>query len=109
MISPRFTQTLWHLSYRHSRKGTPALEALSCGTPVLASRAGAVAEVIGTAGLTFDPHSPHEIGQQICQLANDPTTLSNLRHKAIERARDYTWSKAANLTLTSLERYVGKA
>jgi glycosyltransferase involved in cell wall biosynthesis len=76
---------------------------------VLASRAGAVAEVIGTAGLTFDPHSPHEIGQQICRLANDPTILSNLRHKAIKRAREYTWSKAAKLTLTSLERYASRA
>ena len=89
--------------------GLPALEALTCGTPVLAGRAGAVAEVIGTAGLTFDPHSPHEIGQQICRLANDPTTLLNLRHKAIERAREYTWSKAADLTLTSLERHASRA
>jgi glycosyltransferase involved in cell wall biosynthesis len=84
--------------------GLPALEALACGTPVLASRGGAVAEVIGAAGLTFDPHRPSEIGQQIFRLANEPTTLSTLRHRAIERARDYTWSKAADLTLTSLER-----
>jgi glycosyltransferase involved in cell wall biosynthesis len=84
--------------------GLPALEALACGTPVLASRAGAVAEVIGAAGLTFDPHRPSEIGQQICRLANEPTMLPTLRHRAIERARDYTWSKAADLTLTSLER-----
>jgi glycosyltransferase involved in cell wall biosynthesis len=84
--------------------GLPALEAISCGTPVLASRSGAVAEVIGAAGLTFDPHNPSEIGHQICQLANEPTTLSTLRRRAVERAREYTWSKAADLTLRSLER-----
>src|SRR6266436_3108147 len=67
--------------------GLPALEALTCGTPVLASRAGAVAEVIGTAGLTFDPYRPSEIAQQICRLANEPTTVSTLRHRAVERAR----------------------
>jgi glycosyltransferase involved in cell wall biosynthesis len=84
--------------------GLPALEAISCGTPVLASRSGAVAEVIGTAGLTFDPHNASEIGQQICQLASEPTTLSTLRRRAVERAREYTWSKAADLTLRTLER-----
>src|SRR5262249_48839388 len=88
--------------------GLPALEAMSCGTPVLASRAGAVAEVIGAAGLTFDPHKPNEIGQQICRLANEPTTLSNLRRCAVERARAFSWSKAAELTLKSLERCASK-
>jgi glycosyltransferase involved in cell wall biosynthesis len=87
--------------------GLPALEAISCGTPVLASRSGAVAEVIGAAGLTFDPQNPSEIGQQICRLVNEPTTLSTLRRSAVERARDYTWSKAADLTLRSLERCAG--
>jgi glycosyltransferase involved in cell wall biosynthesis len=84
--------------------GLPALEALACGTPVLASKAGAVAEVIGSAGLIFDPHSPSEIGQQIHQLASAPTTLAKLRQAALERARHYSWGRAAELTLTSLER-----
>ena len=88
--------------------GLPALEAISCGTPVLASRAGAVAEIVDSAGLTFDPHRPSEIGQQICRLANDLTTLSVLRHRAVERARHYTWSKAADLTLRSFERCVSR-
>lgn len=85
--------------------GLPALEALACGTPVLASHAGAVAEVIGAAGLTFDPHNPSEIGQRIYRIANEPATLASLRRNAIERARDYSWSKAAELALTSLERH----
>jgi glycosyltransferase involved in cell wall biosynthesis len=84
--------------------GLPALEAISCGTPVLASRAGAVAEIIDGAGLTFDPHRPRDIGQQISRLANDLTTLTVLRRRAVERARHYTWSKAADLTLRSFER-----
>jgi glycosyltransferase involved in cell wall biosynthesis len=89
--------------------GLPALEALACGTPVLASSGGAVAEVIGTAGLTFDPHKPSEIGQQIYRLASEPTTMAMLRRNALERAQDYSWTKAAELTLTSLERCVSRS
>jgi glycosyltransferase involved in cell wall biosynthesis len=84
--------------------GLPALESLSCGTPVLASDTGAVAEVIGRAGLTFDPHKPTEIGRQICRIAGEPAMLAALRSHALERARDYSWNKAADLTLTILER-----
>jgi glycosyltransferase involved in cell wall biosynthesis len=83
--------------------GLPALESLCCGTPVLASRTGAVAEVIGGAGLTFDPHSPTEIGQQIFRIAHEPALLAELRRLALERSRDYSWSKAADLTLRCLE------
>ena len=88
--------------------GLPALEAISCGTPVLTSRAGAVAEIVDGAGLTFDPHTPSDIGQQIYRLANDSTTLSVLRRRAVERARHYSWSKAADLTLKSFERCAGR-
>ena len=36
--------------------GLPAAEAIACGTPVIATKGGAVAEVVGPAGLFFDPH-----------------------------------------------------
>ena len=36
--------------------GLPAAEAITCGTPVIATKGGAVAEVVGSAGLFFDPH-----------------------------------------------------
>jgi glycosyltransferase involved in cell wall biosynthesis len=86
--------------------GLPALESLCCGTPVLASTTGAVAEVIGRAGLTFDPNKPTEIGQQIFRIAREPALLAELRWLALERSRNYSWSKAADLTLSCLEHCV---
>jgi glycosyltransferase involved in cell wall biosynthesis len=82
----------------------PALEAITCGTPVLATRASATAEVAGAAGLTFDPYNPDDIGRQICRVATESAMLAELRRNALARARDYSWSRAAELTLTSLER-----
>jgi glycosyltransferase involved in cell wall biosynthesis len=86
--------------------GLPALESLCCGTPVLASKNGAVAEVIGRAGLTFDPNNPTEIGQQIFRIAREPALLAELRRLALERSRNYSWSRAADLTLRCLEHCV---
>jgi glycosyltransferase involved in cell wall biosynthesis len=83
--------------------GLPALEAVACGTPVLASKGVAVAQVIGPAGLTFDPGKPSEIGQRIYELASNPATLAKLRQSARQHAQCHSWSTAAELTLTSLE------
>ena len=83
--------------------GLPALAALACGTPVLATRGGATAEVIGAAGLTFDPYQSDEIARQIVKITTEPATLATLRHNALERAREYSWTRAAELTLASLE------
>ena len=87
--------------------GLPAIEALACRTPVLVSNAVAVAEVAGPAGLTFDPASSSGIGASILKLATDPETEARLRQHALERARCCSWSRAAELTLTILERCAG--
>jgi glycosyltransferase involved in cell wall biosynthesis len=88
--------------------GLPALEALACGTPVLASEGVAVTEVVGPAGLTFDPKNPHEIGQRIYELASNSATEAMLRQNALKRAQCCSWSMAAELTLTSLEHCAGR-
>jgi glycosyltransferase involved in cell wall biosynthesis len=88
--------------------GLPALEALACGTAVLASKGVAVAEVVGRAGLTFDPSNSREIGQRIYELASNPAIEARLRQNALQRAQCCSWSMAAELTLTSLEHCAGR-
>jgi glycosyltransferase involved in cell wall biosynthesis len=88
--------------------GLPALEALACGTPVLASKGVAVTEIVGPAGLTFDPKNPHEIAQRIYELASDPATEAALRQNTLQRAQCCSWNMAAELTLNSLEQCAGR-
>jgi glycosyltransferase involved in cell wall biosynthesis len=89
--------------------GLPAVEAMACGTPVLASAAGSIPEVVGDAGLYFDPHDAMQIAQAIRRIATEPGLQADLGRRALARAARFTWDDAARLTIAHLERAVGGA
>lgn len=84
--------------------GLPAIESMACGVPVLASRAGSVPEVVGDAGLYFDPYKEDEITQAVLDIATCEEKLSKLRAAATARSTEFTWSRAAKLTMDCLRR-----
>jgi glycosyltransferase involved in cell wall biosynthesis len=88
--------------------GLPALEAMSCGAPVLGAEGGAVMEVAGSAGLGFDPLEPDSIAGAIKSLCNDPALRKRLADRAIPETGRNTWSKAAELTVAALEGVVAR-
>jgi glycosyltransferase involved in cell wall biosynthesis len=88
--------------------GLPAIEAMACGVPVLASSAGSVPEVVGDTGLYFDPHKVEQIAAAIHQIATDAETLTLLRQKAFARAGEFTWSRAAAMAFDCLEGAVSR-
>ena len=83
--------------------GLPALEAMSCGAPVLGANGGAVLEVAGTAGLGFDPYDPQDIAGAITRIARDGALAAGLRANAIPETGRNTWDQAADLTVAALE------
>ena len=88
--------------------GLPAIEAMACRIPVLASRSGSLPEVVGDGGLYFDPHDTAQIAACIGRIAGERETLSILKEKAYSRSRGFTWSRAAELSLGFLEKASGK-
>lgn len=79
--------------------GMPALEAMNLGLPVLGSSAAAVAEVVGDAALTPDPRDEDAIARDIARLFDDAALRESLRERGLERARQFTWERAARDTL----------
>ena len=75
--------------------GLPAIEAMACGRPVLAARAGALPEVCGDAALYCDPLDPRDIAAGLRRLASDSGLASRLAAAGAERARRFDWDETA--------------
>jgi glycosyltransferase involved in cell wall biosynthesis len=82
--------------------GLPALEAMSCGTPVIASAASSLPEVVGGAGILLDPLRPEPWAEAVERMARDRDLRESLSAKGLERARLFTWERCARETLSAL-------
>ena len=83
--------------------GLPPLEAMACGAPVIASNSSSLPEVTGDAALTVDPESVPEIAQAMKDLLSNPSKRADLRARGLERAKLFSWEKAARQTLDVYE------
>jgi glycosyltransferase involved in cell wall biosynthesis len=75
--------------------GLPAVEAMACATPVISSRAGSLPEVIGDAGLFFDPSDVSEMASAINSLLSERLLRDELGRRALVRATLFSWERAA--------------
>jgi glycosyltransferase involved in cell wall biosynthesis len=78
--------------------GLPALEAMSCGVPVIASNRASLPEVVGSAGILVDPNDHVAMAQSAIRLWRDPTFRSDLGRQGVERAARFTWSRSTART-----------
>lgn len=84
--------------------GLPAIEAMACGVPVLASDRGSLPEVVGHAGLLFDPEDPDDIAACLSRFLNDPALRARLAAATADQVRRFTWARAAELAEASFRR-----
>jgi glycosyltransferase involved in cell wall biosynthesis len=75
--------------------GIPPLEAMACGTPVVASTAGALPEVLRDAALLVDPRSTSALAEALDAAARDP---GDLRQRGLRRAARFDWATTAEQT-----------
>lgn len=84
--------------------GIPVLEAMACGVPIIVSNVSSLPEVVGNAGLTFDPYSVDQIEQAIRAVISDKKLREKYSKAGIEQAKKFSWEKMAKTILKTFEK-----
>ena len=88
--------------------GIPLVEAMVCGTPIVASDMQGLREIAGDAAVAVDADDPRAIAEAVLRVLGDPALRESLRARGFERARStFSYKKCARETLAVLEE-VGK-
>ncbi|HUR81200.1 MAG TPA: glycosyltransferase family 1 protein [Thermoanaerobaculia bacterium] len=87
----------------HEGFGLPPLEAMACGTPVVASNRTSIPEVVADAGILVEPDE-EGIAEGLRRVLESSTLRGELRQRGLARAAQFTWKRTAELTLAAWER-----
>jgi glycosyltransferase involved in cell wall biosynthesis len=111
-VPPQDVEALYRLSRllvfpsRFEGFGMPVVEAFRLGVPVACSNVTSLPEVVGDAGVLFDPESPDEIARAVRGIWSDETMRAVLIARGQERAHRFTWSATAR-RFRAMYRQVG--
>jgi len=83
--------------------GIPLVQAMACGTPVAASRAGSIPEVARDAVLYFNPDNKREMADKMAKIITNNDLRDKLVKEGLNRVKDFSWQKCAEETLAVLE------
>lgn len=95
--------TLYVHPSRYEGFGLPVLEAMRCGAAVIAGNATSLPEVVGDAGVLFDPEDPAALARAIEELRTDPARRRELGERARERAAEFRAEDLGRETLAAYE------
>jgi len=88
--------------------GTPLVEAMARGVPIIASRIPSTEEIAGEAALYYDNPMDHEgLASRIMELLESDALQQNLVEKGLKRAQEFSWEKVAKIHLMAYQDLVG--
>ncbi|MFQ5813782.1 MAG: glycosyltransferase family 4 protein, partial [Anaerolineae bacterium] len=84
--------------------GLPLLEAMACGTPVVAANTSSLPEVVGEVGLTVDPLDVEGLAEAMRRALGDEVLRQEMRDRGLQRAKGFSWTKTAQETVQVYRR-----
>ncbi len=84
---------------RYEGFGLPPLEAMACGTPLVACEASSIPEIVGDAGFLVPPDDARGMAGAILSILVQPELAGQLRNLGLSRASQFSWRNTAEVTL----------
>lgn len=78
------------------------METMASGLPIACSNRGPMPEVLGAAGVYFDPEQPRDIARALRKLINSPKLRAELAQASYARAQQFSWLRCADQTFSFL-------
>lgn len=88
--------------------GLPPVEAMACGTPVISSTRGALAEVVASSALVIDPENPQDMANAMNQIAADASLREYYQNRGLANAQRYHWSNTAQQVVEVYQKAVNR-
>jgi len=86
--------------------GLPLVEAMACGCPAMGANRTSIPEVIGDAGVLFDPDDVEDLAGRLMELLDDRPQREQLRQRGLERAKSFSWDKVAARVRSAIAPYI---
>ena len=88
--------------------GLPVIEAMACGTPVIASDRGSLPEILGGAGRLFDPEQLDNLHEQLREVLGNPLLRYEMQEAGLVRQKEFSWDRAAEMTLNVFNELIDR-
>ncbi len=85
--------------------GLPALEAMQCGAPVIASNTTSIPEVVGSQAALFDPNSVDDIADKLQRVLTDDAFRADLIARQLQQVRRFSWDASARRAIKAFEDF----
>jgi glycosyltransferase involved in cell wall biosynthesis len=86
--------------------GIPLVEAMKCGTPILAANATCLPEVAENAAIYCNPFDVKDIANGMDRILSEPLLCNELSELGLEQSKKYHWDKAAELIWKEIEQLI---
>lgn len=83
--------------------GSPVLEAMALGAPVISSHVASIPEVGGNAICYIDPYNTNDLAEKISWIFNNPEEQEKMKKTGIKQAESFTWEKTASQIISVYE------